>query len=165
MTRLKIYQICFLLILSGSCLFSQTPYRLSVNSLFYSPQLDTAVLLSDKSLKSPWGAVARSAVLPGWGQIYTDHYFKAAIAFSVNGLLVYQIYYYEMKWREEKNEGYRAKRNLYTWYFSLAYLLTLVDAYVDAYLYKFDDAMKISYHIDRQEDRWVSRVELSLSWP
>ena len=164
MTGLNIYQISLLLILSGNCLFSQTLYPLSANSLLYSPQLDTAVLLSDNSLKSPWGAVARSAVLPGWGQIYTDHYVKAAIAFSVNGLLIYQIYNYEMKWREEKNEGYRAKRNLYTWYFSLAYLLTLVDAYVDAYLYKFDDAMKIAYYIDRQEDRWISRVELSLSW-
>jgi len=164
MTGLNIYQISLLLILSGNCLFSQTLYPLSANSLFYSPQLDTAVLLSDNSLKSPWGAVARSAVLPGWGQIYTDHYVKAAIALSVNGLLIYQIYNYEMKWREEKNEGYRAKRNLYTWYFSLAYLLTLVDAYVDAYLYKFDDAMKIAYYIDRQEDRWISRVELSLSW-
>ena len=164
MIRKSIYQISLLLILSGNYLFSQTPYLLSVNSLFNSPQLDTAVLLSDNSLKSPWGAVARSAVLPGWGQIYTDHYVKAAIAFSINGLLVYQIYYYEMKWREEKNEGYRAKRNLYTWYFSLAYLLTMVDAYVDAYLYKFDDAMKIAYYIDRQEDRWISRVELSISW-
>src|SRR4030042_1293731 len=78
--------------------------------------------------------------------------------FFTNGFLVYQIYNYELKWREEKNEDYRAKRNLYTWYFALAYILTMVDAYVDAYLYKFDDAMKISYHIDRQEEIWVSRL-------
>lgn len=152
------------LLLSRGNLLSQAPYMLSANSLFYSPQLDTATLLSDNSLKSPWGAVARSAVLPGWGQIYTGHYVKSAVVFSINGFLVYQIYNYELKWREEKNEDYRAKRNLYTWYFALAYILTMVDAYVDAYLYKFDDAMKISYHIDRQEEIWVSRLEVSVSW-
>jgi hypothetical protein len=153
----------FLLLAAGQ-LYTQLPHSISPQSLFYSPQLDTATLLSDKSLKSPWGAVARSAIMPGWGQIYTEQYVKSVLAFSLNGFLVYQIYNYEQKWREEHNEGYRAKRNLYTWYFSLAYLLTMVDAYVDAYLYKFDEAIKISYHLEKQEEIWISALEVSISW-
>jgi hypothetical protein len=152
------------LLLTVTQLYAQFPDKISPNSLFYSPKLDTATLLSDKSLKSPWGAVARSAIMPGWGQIYTEQYFKSVIAFSLNAFLAYQIYHYEQKWREEQNEGYRAKRNLYTWYFSLAYLLTMVDAYVDAYLYKFDEAMKISYHLEKQEGIWISGLEVSFTW-
>ena len=37
-----------------------------------------ADLLSDNPVKSPWGATLRSAIIPGWGQVYTEHYWKAA---------------------------------------------------------------------------------------
>jgi len=127
-------------------------------------QLDTAKLLSDDPVKSPWGAVARSALLPGWGQIYTEHYLKAPLYFSINAYFAYQIYHYEMLWRDEKNEGFRSKRNQFTWYFALSYLLTMVDAYVDAYLYKFDDAMRIAHHLNFQEGAWASQVELSIQF-
>ena len=152
------------LLLTAIRIYAQSADRISPQTLFYSPQLDTATLLSDRSLKSPWGAVARSAIIPGWGQIYNEQYVKSVIAFSINGFLVYQIYKYELKWREEHNEGMRDKRNLYTWYFALAYLLTMVDAYVDAYLYKFDDAMKISYRLEKQEGIWISALEISFTW-
>lgn len=138
--------------ITGHTLFNQTT------------RLDTAKLLSDQPLKSPWGAVGRSTILPGWGQIYTEHYLKAPLYFSINAFFAYQIYHYEMLWRDEKNEGYRSKRNQFTWYFALSYLLTMVDAYVDAYLYKFDDAMRIAHYMKIEEGVWTSRVEFSIQF-
>ena len=157
------YIICFLSILYiFPPLYSQDQKIAGMSLFLQSSQLDTARLLSDEALKSPWGAVARSAILPGWGQIYTEHYFKAALYFSINAYFVYQIYHYEMLWREDKNEAYRNKRNQNSWYFALAYLLTMVDAYVDAYLFKFDDAMKIAHQVQFEEGVWTSKLEFTV---
>ncbi len=156
--------LLFLSLFTDACM-SQEKIVFRSNSMFTVSQLDTARLLSDRPLKSPWGAVLRSAVLPGWGQIYTHQYFKAVIAFSVNSFLVYQIYNFEQKWRDEKNESFRSKRNLYSWYFTLSYLLTMVDAYVEAYLYKFNTAMQISHRLDLKEDGFCGgELVLSLSF-
>jgi hypothetical protein len=124
--------------------------------------IDTTLLLSDKPVKSPLGAVVRSAILPGWGQIYNHQYLKAGVAFSLNAFLAYHIYWYEMKWRDTKNKDFQGKRNLYTWYFALGYLLTMIDAYVDAYLYEFNDAMEISQNIDWKDDKWLIELRLSV---
>ena len=133
------------------------------NSKFLAdPKIDTTLLLSDKPVKSPLGAIVRSAILPGWGQIYNHQYLKAGVAFSLNAFLAYHIYWYELKWRDTKNKDFQGKRNLYTWYFALGYLLTMVDAYVDAYLYEFNDAMEISQNIDWKDDKWLVELRLSL---
>ncbi len=156
--------LIFLLIHTGS-IYSQVPYASSKKLSFRSSQLDTSRLLSDRPLKSPWGAVLRSAILPGWGQIYTGHYLKAPVAFALNSFMVYQIYHYEQEWRREKNEGFRNKRNLYTWYFALTYVLTMADAYVDAWLYKFDTAMRISQMMNITEDgKWYAGLQFSYSF-
>lgn len=107
-------------------------------------EIDTARLLSDKPIKSPIGALLRSAVLPGLGQIYNQKYIKGILVFAVNGTLGYQIYNYNKKWNDTGNSRYRDKRNLYTWYFGVSYFLTLVDAYIDAYLFGFDKAVEIA---------------------
>lgn len=148
-----------------SHLFSQTLNVYNSSSILFTQQLDTTILLSDKSVKSPWGAVIRSAILPGWGQIYNEQYAKSVIAFVANGFFIYQIYHYEQRWRDMKNEADRSKRNLFTWYFSLTYILTMVDSYVDAYLFKFDEAMKISYRIDPRKENWVCAIDISLCLP
>ena len=161
--KVKYYIICLLILFSVSPLLYSQSMKINGIPLFnQSTQLDTARLLSDEALKSPWGAVARSAVLPGWGQVYTEHYLKAVLFLSINTYFVYQIYHYEMLWRDDKNEDYRSKRNQHTWYFALAYLLTMVDAYVDAYLYKFDDAMNIAHQFQFEEGVWTSRLELTV---
>ena len=105
--------------------------------------LDTARLLSDQPVKSPMGAVLRSALLPGWGQVYNEQYTKAGIAFGLNAYFIYKIMDFHQQWRQTHDQGFRDRRNLYTWYFGAAYALTLLDAYVDAYLYGFDRAMEI----------------------
>ncbi len=159
----KYYIICFLFLLCISPRLYSQGQRINGMPLFIqNSQLDTARLLSDETLKSPWGAVARSAVLPGWGQVYTENYLKAALFFSINAFFVYQIYRYEMLWRDGKNEAYRIKRNQHTWYFALSYLLTMVDAYVDAYLYKFDDAMNIAHQFQFEEGIWISKLEFTV---
>lgn len=106
--------------------------------------IDTLRLLSDQPVKSPWGAVLRSAILPGWGQVYNEKYLKGALALAINGALLWQVFDYHDQWQSTGQQNYRDKRNLYTWYWGLAYLLTMVDAYVDASLFGFDEAMDIA---------------------
>lgn len=117
---------------------------------FSATDLDTAKLLSDQPLKSPMGAVLRSATLPGWGQVYNRKYLKGLFVFSVNGTFAYAIYHYNREWNVTGNKRFQNKRNLYTWYFGLSYLLTLVDAYVDAYLFGFNDAVKLALSFEDQ---------------
>jgi len=101
-------------------------------------------LLDDRPLKSPWGAVLRSAILPGWGQVYTGNYWKAAAYFAVDGFFIYQIRKYDVAFRQSHATGDRDQRSRFSWYFGLAYLITMADAYTGAYLYKFDEAMKLT---------------------
>lgn len=112
--------------------------------------LDTAKLLSDQPLKSPMGAVLRSAVLPGWGQIYNEKYLKGLFIFSVNGAFAYEIYHNHKEWNDTGNKKFQNKRNLYTWYFGISYFLTLIDAFVDAYLFGFDEAVELALPFQEQ---------------
>jgi hypothetical protein len=157
--------LCFLIILWLQInlpeIHGQEFSSLVARPIFKASELDTSRLLSDQPLKSPWGAVLRSALLPGWGQVYTGHYVKAGIAVAVNALFAFQIYKYEMKWRDEKNENFRNKRNQFSWYFALSYLITMADAYVDAYLYKFDVAMEISYETIHRDELWLAELRFS----
>jgi hypothetical protein len=109
--------------------------------------------------KSPWGAVLRSAVVPGFGQYYNESYWKIPIVWGILG-------YYGWIWVEQNNEYndyrelysasittdnpsgnsqlksnrdfFRNQRDEFAVYFGLAYFLNLVDAYVDAHLFDFD---------------------------
>jgi hypothetical protein len=103
-------------------------------------------LFSDIPAKSPWGAVARSAILPGWGQCYNESYVKSVIAFAACFYFGSQIYNNEQKYKNTGDIQYRDERITNSWYFGLAYFLVMVDAYIDAYLYKFDEAVRLSYY-------------------
>lgn len=102
-------------------------------------------MYSDIPLKSPWGAVARSAMLPGWGQCYNESYAKSVIAFGAFFYFANRIYSYEKQYRETDDISYRDKRVTNTWYLGFTYFLILVDAYIDTYLYKFDETIQFSY--------------------
>jgi hypothetical protein len=104
-------------------------------------------LFSDTPLKSPWGAVARSAMLPGWGQMYNEQYVKAVIGIGAFAYFASQIYSYNLDYRRTGDTYYRDKRVVNSWYLGLTYVIVLMDAYVDAYLYKFDETMGISMGI------------------
>ncbi|MFQ5585131.1 MAG: DUF5683 domain-containing protein, partial [Calditrichia bacterium] len=106
--------------------------------------LDTVKLLSDQPLKSPTGAVLRSAVLPGWGQAYNEQYLKGVFSLALNASLLATILYNNHKYKETGDSSYKNRRQDFSWLLGIAYLLNLVDAYVNAYLYKFDDAIELA---------------------
>ena len=110
--------------------------------------VDTLRLLSDTPLKSPMGAVLRSAVLPGWGQAYNEAYPKALLAASLNGAMIWRSLYFNNKQNDSSlpndvRSNAKDRRNASNWLVGLTYFITLVDAYVDAWLFEFDTAISI----------------------
>lgn len=101
--------------------------------------------------KSPWGAVARSAILPGLGQFYNESYWKIPVIWGVGALFISGWVYNNNLYKDYKDlfiesgnntylsyrDFYRDQRDNFTIYLALLYLLNLVDAYVDAHLYDF----------------------------
>jgi len=118
--------------------------------------------------KSAWGAVIRSAVLPGWGQIYNESYWKTPLFVGVIGGFVYGwIFYDDLYDRYSKlysdsivdgsgdgsylkqRDVYRDQRDLMAVYIGITYFINLIDAYVDAHL--FDFSVSENPHIQNQE--------------
>lgn len=93
--------------------------------------------------KSPNGAMLRSLALPGWGQFYNEQVIKGLIVIAGRGtILGYTIYYNnranEFPKGSPEREFYKDRRNLTFWLQGAATLLSMLDAYIDAYLYDFD---------------------------
>ncbi len=107
--------------------------------------------------KSPWGAVLRSAILPGWGQFYNESYWKIPVIWGGTTALVlgwidrnkltqqYRDLYYQTVVKgapdndyKRLREFYKDQRDLFAVFIGLAYFVNLVDAYVDAHLFDFD---------------------------
>lgn len=130
-----------------------------------SPQKkDTVINFQMK--KSPWKSVLYSAVLPGLGQFYNESYWKVPVILSIGGYLGYVVVKNHNKFLDyrdqyaasqtpENPEGdlrlrsyrefYRDQRDQFLLYFAFYYLITLVDAYVDAHLYDFDVSENIRF--------------------
>jgi hypothetical protein len=101
--------------------------------------------------KSPWGAVLRSAVIPGLGQFYNESYWKIPVIWGVGALFISGWVYNNNLYKDNKNlfidtgndlyklnrDFYRDQRDNFTIYLVLLYILNLVDAYVDAHLFDF----------------------------
>ncbi|MDP4115706.1 MAG: DUF5683 domain-containing protein, partial [Bacteroidota bacterium] len=105
--------------------------------------------------KSPWGAVLRSAVVPGLGQIYNQSYWKAPVVWGVSGWFVYNWLSFNKQYKDNKKlysdnmygnhaayyrehrDVARDNRDLFAIYLGITYFLNLVDAYVDAHLFDF----------------------------
>uniref|UniRef100_A0A832DLM0 DUF5683 domain-containing protein n=1 Tax=Ignavibacterium album TaxID=591197 RepID=A0A832DLM0_9BACT len=128
---------------------------------------DTVFIMS----KSPWGAVARSAVIPGWGQFYNESYWKIPVIWGTAAWFVYNwvdnnnLYNdYKSLYQSSESEYYRRLRNFYrdqrdkfTIYLGLLYLLNLVDAYVDAHLFDFN----VNENIGRNDFQINLRIKLN----
>ncbi|UCH64988.1 MAG: hypothetical protein JSW63_10285 [Ignavibacterium sp.] len=116
---------------------------------------DTSIT-SDKPVfemeKSPWGAVGRSTVLPGWGQFYNEDYWHIPIIWGFLGWFAYNWIQNNNEYQtfrdlfkeNPENSLYKAQRDFYrdqrdnfTVYIFITYLLNLVDAYVGAHLFDF----------------------------
>lgn len=99
--------------------------------------------------KSPWGAVVRSAIIPGWGQIYNESYLKAPVIWGISSWLVFNWFQSNNQYNNYKKislnnplyipqrDIFRDQRDLFVIYMGITYLLNLVDAYVDAHLFDF----------------------------
>jgi hypothetical protein len=101
--------------------------------------------------KSPWGAVLRSAIIPGLGQFYNESYWKIPIIWGVGALFISGWVYNNNLYKDNKNlfietginlyknnrDFYRDQRDNFTIYLVILYILNLVDAYVDAQLFDF----------------------------
>lgn len=133
----------------------------------------------DTLYRSPWGAVARSLVFPGWGQWYNDSKWKAPVFLFADASMM-SIYMVKNKkvsriehqrkqidrqirtdpflTNEQRQilngrynnlttrlDGALNDRNLYGWLFAISHLLGMVDSYVDAHLFNFNEKMDIAY--------------------
>jgi hypothetical protein len=126
---------------------------LLVTSSLFSQEVDSLII----EKKSPWGAVIRSAVLPGLGQYYNKSYWKIPVVWGFLGWFGYNWWQNDKQYKDYRNlyeqslmngnenilykrvrEFYRDQRDLFAIYFGLTYFLNLVDAYVDAHLFNFD---------------------------
>lgn len=123
------------------------------------PQVDTTFISSEDRTtdsifimqKSPWGAVLRSAIIPGFGQIYNESYWKVPIIWGLAGWFIYnwsdlnKLYKDNQALYQINNQSiyklrrdfYRDQRDKFAIYLGLLYFLNIVDAYVDAHLYDF----------------------------
>ena len=101
--------------------------------------------------KSPWGAVARSAIIPGWGQFYNEDYLHIPVIWGLLGWFGYQWVVNNNDYKDNsdlykttgisiyklKRDFYRDQRDEFTIYMVLTYLMNLVDAFVGAHLFDF----------------------------
>lgn len=127
--------------------------------------------------KSPLGAVLRSAVLPGLGQIYNESYWKVPVVWGFLGYYGYEWirqnnnYHDYIGWYKEALSGqrpgnpanykrnrdfYRDQRDLFAIYMGITYALNLLDAYVDAQLFDFS--------VDEDPVSKVSRLNLRINF-
>lgn len=163
------YKIFFLLLflINTNGIYSQTEL-IAVDSV----QTDTTTFVMQKS---PWGAVLRSAVIPGWGQVYNKSYWKVPVVLGFLGYFSYiwidqnKLYkqsrdlfassiteaypkgnsgYYDLR------EFYKDQRNTFAIYIGLTYFLQLVDAYVDAQLFDFSV----------EENKYTGKMDLSIKY-
>lgn len=120
-----------------------------------------------KMQKSPVGAIWRSLVIPGWGQIYVENYWKAPLFFGGAATTIYFVITNhneyakfrdqadliedkestEYKLLKSKREFYRNNRDLSGLFFLGVYVITAVDAYVGAHLFDFEVDENISLNL------------------
>jgi hypothetical protein len=104
--RNKLFLIAILLV-RGLCSFAQEDSS-SVKkdtSLFVK---GTTVVTPPKDSvpkHSPRKASIRSAIIPGWGQIYNGKYWKVPIVYTAIGVPAY-LFFYNKKWYEKTNYAY-----------------------------------------------------------
>lgn len=105
----------------------------------------------------PFFVMARSALVPGWGQVYNRHPLKAALVVAGEGFLTYKIFQ-ELKRQNEAIDRitaafpntpeyeqavadeltHRNRKVDWIWWTAAAHLLQMADAYVDAHFLNFD---------------------------
>jgi hypothetical protein len=119
---------------------------------------DSAAAAS-KPKTAPWKVMARSAIVPGWGQLYNHQPLKAVLVVGAEGTLV-ALALHELKLQDDARqraldnavlgnlaqssadsleaETHRNRKISWIWWTLAAHLISMADAYVDAHLSTFD---------------------------
>jgi hypothetical protein len=143
---------------------------------FDSTTADTSTVFIQQ--KSTLTAVLLSAVIPGGGQIYNGSYWKVPIIYGLQGFFVYE-------WIQNNNlyksfrtqledtlrvnpksdfigtlqgirDSYHDQRDSYAWYMAGVYVLSVLDAYIDAELSGFDVSPSLGFAPDGSATAAVS---------
>jgi hypothetical protein len=159
------YQIIILLMFSLYSMSAQDDVNDNQDtaSVRKSPKIEFAEMS-----KSPTGALVRSLLIPGWGQLYVENYWKAPLMFGGFvgvGSIIYwnhdnyrsaidEIESYagepddfELQVLKNKRDFYRDQRDLGGLYMLGVYLISAVDAYVGAHLYDFNVDDDLSFDL------------------
>ncbi len=128
---------------------------------------DTTATTQPKG-KSPSGALLRSLVVPGWGQLYNGKYLKALIYAGAQVSFAYAAYVQNDRYHHYRNLDddylagfYKDDRNRMFWWILGVTLMSIGDAYVDAHLWNFDVSDDLSASIAPQFDPENRQVALS----
>jgi|SRR5690554_2430507 len=105
--------------------------------------------------KKPLKAMALSLAIPGGGQFYNESYYKAAFVLALEGYFIGRTIYHHDRvnhyrdladtttgeehdfYLDEFNRYYRRRQNDYWWLGTIVFL-SVVDAFVDANLYNYN---------------------------
>jgi len=127
-----------------------------VHAQSVSPDTSLAQTASDEkeepaNTKSPTGALLRSLIVPGWGQLYNGKELKAAVIFAAETTLIGTAIYWDRQAEmaaEANHETarlvYEDNRNLAYWLLAATVVYSMLDAYVDAHFYDFDEGESLA---------------------
>lgn len=163
-TKIIFFIFGFLLILINSIFAQNTNQIIKNDNLNESDSLK----ISTVKFKSPRTAMIRSLIFPGMGQGYNGKEFKALVFFCAEfGLLFNSIYLnqlYKRSTDEYVREFYIENRNLSTWWLVGVVLFSMLDAYVDAYLYNFDESPNLSIDYALSDEKKMIILSVSMSF-
>ncbi len=130
-------------------------------------QTDTDTLVQKNNvIKSPNVAIIKSAILPGFGQLYNGKIFKAVLIFGGEVALAGNAVYYNQlqvqSSTEDEWEFYRNIKSRFLWWLFAVHLLNVIDAYVDASLLEFDTGPDLSFYPDFSNIYTLASVKLKL---
>ncbi|MCE5305908.1 MAG: DUF5683 domain-containing protein [Chloroherpetonaceae bacterium] len=180
----KLYIICLLFFLFfNDNLFSQDSTSNVQIKVIDTQQIKPQVLQNDtlkpKAMtKSPMGAIARSLILPGWGQYYVESYWKIPVFIGGMGFLAYLIidnnnkynaarkevdnyptppaYDFHYDYLIRKREYFRDNRDQSIFIMVGVYILAAVDSYVGAHLYDFNVSNDLSLNIIPKDMKYLA---------
>jgi len=132
---------------------------------------DSTRVAPPRKAKSPSGALIRSMLVPGWGQLYNGKYLKALVYAGTQLSFVYGAHVQNNRYHHYRDLGddvvadfYKSDRNRLLWWLFGITLLSMGDAFVDAHLSQFDVSDDLSARIepDIDTDRRVIGLSLTL---
>ena len=96
------------------------------------------------------------SIIPGGGQIYNHAWLKALLVIGAEGYCLYQFQRNMELYDLHQEPAYLEKRNSFAWWSLLAYIVGMMDAYVDAHLSTFpsDTTITTVPEIDQQLEEY-----------